>query len=95
MDGTKDSAGLVRDYFPSARGLKTHQYTLAIYITRDYKRRQILLFDDKADPYQTHNLADSPEARPVLKHLVKRMERMLADIDDPWAHLGIAKRILR
>ena len=95
VDGKKDADGLVLDYFPSARGLKTARYTLAVYITRDYKRKQVLLFDDKADPYQMHNLAEEPKSKPVLKQLAKRMGEILDEIDDPWAKLNLVKRIMR
>ena len=57
VDGDKDENGLVQTYFPSSRGIKTAQYTLALYIDRDTKQlKKSLLFDDVKDPYQLHNL---------------------------------------
>lgn len=47
VDGDKDENGLVQTYFPSSRGIKTAQYTLALYIDRDTKQlKKSLLFDD-------------------------------------------------
>ena len=93
LDGDKDKDGLVVNYFPSARGLKTHRYTMAIYITRDYKRKEILLFDDQNDPYQLNNIANKPENRKLIKQLTKRMGQILYEIEDPWATEGILAKV--
>ena len=61
------------DYFPSARGIKTHQYTMAVYIDRNNNRDHVLLFDDQADPYQLNNIADTKEGKAAIKKLYKRI----------------------
>ena len=93
MDGDKDADGKVVSYFPSARGIKTQQYTMAVYIDRSNNRKDVLLFDDKADPYQMHNIAADKQARPIVKRLYKRMGEMLAEIGDPWIERGIYKKV--
>lgn len=83
MDGEKDKDGLVRTYFPKSRGIKTAQYTLALYINKEKKLAKTLLFDDKNDPYQLNNLKleDHPK---VVKQLLKEMASQLKSIEDPW-----------
>lgn len=84
VDGEKDENGLVKTYFPSARGIKTAQYTLALYIDRKTKRlKESLLFDDKKDPYQLHNLS-LKENKEIVKQLCREMGGMLKEINDPW-----------
>ena len=57
IDGEKDENGLVKTYFPSSRGIKTADYTLALYIDRKTKQlKKSLLFNDAKDPYQLNNL---------------------------------------
>jgi arylsulfatase A-like enzyme len=83
LDGKKDANKMVQSYFPSARGIKTAQYTLALYIGRDKKLKKTLLFDDKNDPYQLHNLPLA-EHSDVVRTLYKKMAVLLKEIDDPW-----------
>lgn len=84
LDGEKDDDGLVMSYFPSSRGIKTHRYTLALYIDRDTKQlKKSLLFDDEKDPYQLNNLP-LDENRETVKQLCAEMGDMLKEIDDPW-----------
>ena len=94
-DGDKDSEGKVTSYHPSARGLKTDRYTMAIFIDRKCDRKEVMLFDDRKDPYQLNNLADSKEGRAVVRRLAKRMGEVLAEIDDPWIERGIYKRVMK
>lgn len=84
MDGDKDENGLVQTYFPSSRGFKTHQYTLALYIDKQTKQlKQSYLFDDEKDPYQMNNLSleEHPE---IVRLLYKEMAKTLKEIGDPW-----------
>lgn len=84
MDGVKDEQGKVQSYFPSARGIKTARYTLALYISRgDHKLVRSLLFDDEKDPYQQHNLP-LEEHKELVEMLCREMGRELKNIDDPW-----------
>ena len=84
LDGEKDENGLVTSYFPSSRGIKTHRYTMALYIDRNTKQlKKSLLFDDEKDPYQMNNLS-LEENKEVVKQLCSEMGGMLKEIDDPW-----------
>lgn len=84
MDGDKDATGLVTSYFPSARGIKTERYTLAIYIDKNTKKvKKTLLFDDITDPYQLNNL-DIKIHFKVFSVLCKQMAELLKETDDPW-----------
>lgn len=94
MDGEKDADGKVTTYFPSARGFKSAQYTLALYIDRkEHKLVKSLLFDDEKDPYQLNNLPleEYPE---VVKELCAEMGKVLKDIDDPWYQKRILKDMI-
>lgn len=84
LDGEKDENGLVMSYFPSSRGIKTHRYTMALYIDRNTKQlKKSLLFDDEKDPYQLNNLSLN-ENKELVKQLCSEMGTMLREIDDPW-----------
>jgi arylsulfatase A-like enzyme len=83
VDGEKDSAGKVQSYFPIARGIKTHRYTMAITIDRQKQVKEILLFDDKKDPYQMQPL-DADKNKKIFKQLTKEMGKLLKKADDPW-----------
>lgn len=84
LDGEKDENGLVQSYFPSSRGIKTAQYTLAFFIDKKtQKLKKTLFFDDVKDPYQMNNLS-LEKNKEVVKGLCKQMGAMLKEIDDPW-----------
>ena len=83
VDGEKDADNLVRSYFPSARGLKTQRYTLALYINKAGQLTRSYLFDDQEDPYQMNNLPleENPQ---IVRPLYEEMARTLKEIQDPW-----------
>ena len=83
VDGKKDAQGKVTSYFPRSRGIKTADYTLALYIDRNHKLTEAKLFDDKNDPYQMHNLPLEKNKKIVAK-LCMQMGQLLKEIDDPW-----------
>lgn len=90
MDGEKDKDGIVLNYFPESRGIKTERYTLSLSINKKTgKLKSALLFDDKKDPYQLNNLKLS-EHKKLVKSLCKKMVPLLKNADDPW----YKKRIL-
>ncbi len=63
------------------RGLRTNRYTFAITHKEDGKK-EILLLDNKKDPYQLDNVAES---RPgVVRKLTAELERWLKKTNDPW-----------
>ena len=82
MDGEKDKDGKVISYFPRSRGIKTHKYTLALYIDRENKLTKTLLFDDEKDPYQLNNLS-LDENKQAVEELLALMGKQLKEINDP------------
>lgn len=93
VDGEKDADNLVRSYFPSARGIKTQRYTLALYIDKAGQLTKSYLFDDQEDPYQMNNLP--LEENPlIVKPLYEEMARTLKEIQDPWYEQRILPDLL-
>lgn len=94
VNGERAADGKVYSYFPIARGIKTNEYTLAIYI--DKKNRKIkktLLFDDVNDPYQLNNL-DVKKHKAIYKELCKEMAVILKDANDPWYRESILSELI-
>lgn len=93
-DGAKNEEGKIISYFPMGRGLKTHKYTIALYINRDNKLVETILFDDQKDPYQLHNLPfeEYPE---IVQELLKELGQELKRIDDPWYKENILSELIR
>lgn len=94
INGDRDENGNVKNYFPSSRGIKTADYTLAFYI--DKKTREMtrtLFFDDKNDPYQMNNL-DVKKNKDIFEVLCKEMAEMLRDTDDVWYREKILSTII-
>ena len=83
VDGDVNDKDEVLNYFPVARGIKTDRYTLAITIDRDKQVKEILLFDDKKDPYQMHPL-DAGRNKSLMKRLTRQMKELLKQANDPW-----------
>ena len=76
---------MVQNYFPVSRGIKTHQYTLALYIDKNTKQlTHSVLFDDVNDPYQLNNLP-LEENIDIVRELCAEMGKQLNRIEDPWA----------
>lgn len=90
VDGKKDAEGKVISYFPVARGLKTDRYTLSVTLTRSLEIKEVLLFDDIADPYQMKCLTN----KKLIRRLIRQMEPLLKKADDPWIKEGIYVRVL-
>ena len=64
-----------------SRGLRTHRYTLAI-TPREDGGKEILLFDNREDPYQLQNIAASnPE---IVRKLTEGLQQWLDRANDPW-----------
>ena len=84
IDGKTDSAGLVRDYLPVARGLKTESHTLALYLDPEtLQLDHALLFDDRKDPYQLRNIPLSEDPA-LTERLLARLAAELETVGDPW-----------
>jgi len=62
------------------RALRSKQYTYAIY----RKDRKELLFDNLADPYQLHDLAECPEHTAILNHFRALLRKRMKELDDTF-----------
>ncbi|MDR1810521.1 MAG: sulfatase [Prevotella sp.] len=93
VPGNKNEKGEVIDYFPAARGVKTQDYTLAITIDKQKRLKEVLLFDDRNDPYQLNNLPYN-EHPALFKSLCKELAALLKKADDPWLREKILPEIL-
>ena len=93
VDGKKDANGLVTNYFPVARGVKTDRYTLSLSITKDKKIQKVLFFDHKKDPYELNNLAFDPSSK-IAKDLLKELAFWLKHSEDPWFEEKILENII-
>lgn len=93
QDGTKNHKGEVIEYFPSARGWKTHDYTLALYIDKNKKLKKTLFFNDRNDPYQLKNIPLNTNSS-IMKELFYSMAKQLKKIDDPWYKEKILSNLL-
>lgn len=83
VNGKTDSNGVVKDWFPEARGIRTGRYTYEITVDRSYNIVRTLLYDDRNDPYQMHNI--TAEENPMLHYrLTSIMENKLKEVDDIW-----------
>ena len=83
LDGERDSAGMVRGFFPEARGLKTATHTMELAIDRRGTLKRVLLYDDVRDPYQLQPL--DPKACPELfASLCGELAVLLRENDDVW-----------
>lgn len=93
LDGEKDSEGMVRGIFPEARGIKTERYSMEISISRDYSIKQVLIFDNLADPYQMDCLSaeDNPE---LFIELCLKLQEKLEESNDIWYRENILANIL-
>lgn len=93
-DGEKDAEGKVISYFPVARGIKTHRYTLSLTLDKKTKQlKDVLLFDDLNDPYQMHNLPWQ-EHKELVASLCREMAPLLKEADDPWYKERILKEMI-
>lgn len=52
------------------------------------RRDQEMLYDLTFDPTETHNLADDPDAAGIRADLAQRLDRWMADTDDPLLATG-------
>lgn len=93
INGEKGPDHKIKDYFPSARGIKTAGYTLALYINKKNQLTKVLFFNDQKDPYQMHPL--KPEEQPkAFNKLAQRMGELLKEIDDPWYQHRVLSSII-
>lgn len=83
IDGERNQEGKVISYFPIARGIKTANYTLALFIDKNKKLVQTFLFNDAEDPYQLSNLKIE-DNKEIVERLTEILGKELKRIKDPW-----------
>ena len=91
-NGPKDDEGLVRGFFPAARGIKTDRYTFEVAIRKDGGLAGVTIFDDLEDPYQMNNIdyKTHPELFATLREMLKGK---LEEADDIWYRDGILDKL--
>jgi hypothetical protein len=92
VNGPKDEEGLVRGFFPVARGIKTHRYTFEIAIKKDYSLKNVTIFDDLEDPYQMTNI-DYKHHPELFKTLLEMLSDKLKESDDIWYREDILNKL--
>ena len=92
VNGPKDEEGLVRGFFPVARGIKTHRYTFEIAIKKDYSLKSVTIFDDIKDPYQMTNI-DYKQNPELFKTLLEMLSDKLTESDDIWYREDILNKL--
>ena len=91
-NGEKDADGLVRGFFPAARGIKTDRYTFEIAINKDRSLRSVTIFDDWNDPYQM-TCIDYREEPELFDSLLKQLAGKLEEADDFWYREDILNKL--
>ncbi len=94
IDGKKDIAGIVQDYFPVARGVRTKRYTLELTVSESYQLEATKFFDNLNDPYQLINLEVDP-GNPLVRQLLAEMAFWLKKSEDPWYEKKILKEWIK
>lgn len=92
VNGPKGEDGMVKGFFPIARGIKTDRYTFEVAIKRNGSLDGILIFDDQNDPYQLHNI-DYRTCPELLAHLCGILKEKLAEADDIWHREGTLEKL--
>ena len=94
VNGERDEDGMVRKFFPVARGVKTTEHTMELVIDKEYKLVSAKIFNDISDPYQMRPI--SPEEAPGLfKELCRLLDEKLKESDDSWYREGILENLLK
>lgn len=85
INGKLNANKQVDDFFPSARGIKTNEYTLALTIDQKKQLKKVLLFNDSQDPYQMNPLNyELPENRQIFLELCRQTGQLLKESNDRW-----------
>ena len=92
VNGPKDEEGMVRGFFPVARGIKTHRYTFEISIRRDMSLNDVIIYDDIADPYQLSPISylSHPE---LFNDLLGKLQAKLEEANDVWHREGMIEKL--
>ena len=93
INGPKDENGMVRGFFPVARGIKTHDYTFEIVIKKDRTLKSVTIFDDRKDPYQM-NPIDYKANPELFAGLLETLKATLEETNDVWHKEGILEALI-
>lgn len=93
LDGQRDAEGMVRGFFPVARGVKTAGHTMELTIDRSGRLKSVLLFDDSSDPYQIRAL-NPAENRTLFDTMCRHLAVLLQESDDVWFRQSTLSEIL-
>uniref|UniRef100_UPI004055A7A5 sulfatase family protein n=1 Tax=Alistipes sp. TaxID=1872444 RepID=UPI004055A7A5 len=93
LNGERDQEGMVRGFFGEARGVKSARYTFEVDIDRQGKLKEMLLFDDWADPYQLSpiSIEEHPE---LVAELSAQLGRLLREKEDVWYRERILSELI-
>lgn len=93
VNGPKDEEGMVRGFFPVARGIKTARYTFEISINRDMSLSSVTIFDDIEDPYQLSPV-NHKEHPKLFNSLLGKLQDKLKEADDIWHRKQILENLI-
>ncbi|MGN1210711.1 MAG: sulfatase [Candidatus Cryptobacteroides sp.] len=88
VNGTTAPDGTVSGFFPVARGIRTATHTMEIAIKRDGSLSRVLIFDDKADPYQMSPI-DYKKEPDLFRSLLGMLSDKLKEANDVWYRQNI------
>ena len=92
VNGEQGPDGLVHGFFPVARGVRTDTYSMEITIKRDGSLKRVLIFNDKEDPYQMHNI-DYRNNPQLFRSLCDTLAAKLEEANDIWYRENILDKI--
>ena len=92
VNGPKGKDGLVKGFFPIARGIKTDRYTFEVAIKKNGTLNNIIIYDDIKDPYQL-NMIDYKTCPELLHDLVTMLKEKLAEANDIWHREGTLDKL--
>ena len=85
--------GLIYDFFPVARGVKTQTHSLELKIDKQRELLSVKLLDDVNDPYQMVNL-DPKEHETLYKDMLRELAIQLRDCDDIWYRERVLENLI-
>lgn len=94
VNGLADADGLIHDFHPQARGIRTDRYTMEVVIDEDRNLQSINIYDDVEDPYQLHNLPYT-EHLELTARLLGILQDKLEESNDIWHREAILNKLLK
>lgn len=92
VNGPKGDDGMVKGFFPIARGIKTDRYTFEVAIKKNGTLAGITIFDDLQDPYQLKNI-DYRTCPELFESLWNQLNEKLAEANDIWHRDQILEKL--